>query len=191
MLIEANILKDYRCFRAGEKIAFRPGINLLVGDQGCGKSTLLNSLAPKRLQISADKNISVVTTCHMPCFYHDFEKHNPRVGALPKDNRFKGALMAHFASHGQVVGRIFEGVLERAEKGSIILADEPDMALSIRSIHKLYAQMSALSDHGCQIVAAVHNPLLIELVGYAFSLEHRRWVTAQDFFELETIDREE
>ncbi len=40
----ATMKKDVIPFASGERFVFKPGINLLVGDQGCGKSTLLQML---------------------------------------------------------------------------------------------------------------------------------------------------
>ncbi len=43
MLKYVRFIQPHRkCFQQGEVISFRPGINLLVGEQGCGKSTLLD-----------------------------------------------------------------------------------------------------------------------------------------------------
>ena len=39
-----EIIADIVPFKTGEKFEFKPGINLLVGDQGCGKSTMINML---------------------------------------------------------------------------------------------------------------------------------------------------
>ena len=41
MLRTVFILKPWRCFKGEEIIQFRPGVNLLVGNQGTGKAACL------------------------------------------------------------------------------------------------------------------------------------------------------
>ena len=45
MLNTLKFKENWRCFKAGDTFDFRPGVNLLVGDQGCGKSSLLQAIA--------------------------------------------------------------------------------------------------------------------------------------------------
>lgn len=63
--------------------------------------------------------------------------------------------------------------------------DEPDMALSIRSIAKLVGKLRQAVQNNCQVIAAVHNPLLINSFDEVFSVEHRRWMKSSQFVELQ------
>ena len=67
----------------------------------------------------------------------------------------------------------------------VILNDEPDMALSMRSIRKLFKQFQKhVNDFEQQIVVSCHNPYLMELVGEVLSLEHRRTMSFENFKKL-------
>lgn len=51
MLRSVTILKDVRgCLKKGETFTFRPGLNLLVGDQGTGKTSLLSLIRSAAIQ---------------------------------------------------------------------------------------------------------------------------------------------
>jgi len=65
-----------------------------------------------------------------------------------------------------------------------MMMDEPDIALSIRSCHKLVDMMKKFEKQGHQIIAAVQNPIVIESFPEVFSLEHKmKWMKSEDFIE--------
>jgi predicted ATPase len=69
------------------------------------------------------------------------------------------------------------------EEPLIWFLDEPDMALSIRSCHWLAITFKEAADRGQQIIAAVHNPILIASVDQVYSVEHRCWMDSADFIK--------
>jgi predicted ATPase len=186
MIRALTFTKDWRCFKAGDRFDFRPGINLLVGDQGCGKSSLIQAIhiggctgkdfgSDKEMRDRIELEASPVTM-----YKFDFEKDNPRVqGHIGKNALFQ--LSSMWASHGEtsrVVIRNIEGLAE-----ALILMDEPDMALSIRSCNMLSKTFRDVADRGSQVLAAVHNETVIRQVEEVYSLEHRRWMPSAEFIE--------
>jgi predicted ATPase len=184
MLKQLTFNEDFRNFTAGYNITFRPGVNLLVGDQGTGKSTILQALA-SLAQIKAyqyplglAKKVSVdVTPCEVKAW--DFEKNNRRTLGYLDYDKLGLQLAAKFTSHGEANLDVLQA-LEKA-KQLVFLTDEPDMALSIRSIFKLISLFTKAASQGCQIIAAVHHPFLIEAWKEVYSCEHDTWMTSEDF----------
>jgi predicted ATPase len=84
-----------------------------------------------------------------------------------------------FSSHGESVKAILKG-LDACTSG-IVMLDEPDSSLSIRSCMKLVNRFKALEQRGVQVIAAVHNPVVIEAFECVFSLEHQLWMTGAEF----------
>lgn len=188
--------KDCRCFAKGSILEFLPGVNLIVGDQGAGKSTLVQQvalwIAHKQGRTHDDKagstrNLAVSCTWEGPpggVGYMDFEKHNPRTapgfGMYGLDTASQ--VQSLWRSHGETVRR-FLG-LDDLGTGCILL-DEPDMALSPRSIKTLAEGMKAAAEKGGQIIAAVHNPALIAAFDRVLSLEHGKWLPSAEFLALQ------
>jgi predicted ATPase len=116
---------------------------------------------------------------------YDFEKDNPRVSGSFSDNiPMDWQVQARWMSHGQVVNAIHENLsgLARKKERYAIVMDEPDTGLSPRSAHELVRHMEKLAKRH-QILAAVHNPILIASQMEVLSLEHRRWMYSAEFLE--------
>lgn len=174
MIKTLTIKKDWRCFKAGEHFEFNPDINLLVGDQGSGKSSLI--LLLRRIiegQYGIDE-LAKVTADRCETRLFDFEASNPRVQTTC--DHIANTLM-RFKSHGECVLAIIGYMKEVAIPAAWIM-DEPDMALSIRSIYKV---IDTLKQTNHQVIAAVHNPFLIQAFPTVLSLEHRRWMPPEEF----------
>jgi predicted ATPase len=171
MLFKIIFKKDWRCFKKDQEFTFRKGINLLVGDQGSGKSSLLNVILRK------DNNIIKIDCKEKyTTMFHDFEKNNPRQSQR-LDDLFKIATV--FSSHGETVNAILKS-LTNPEASDIIFMDEPDMALSVRSIQKLINTLKSINNK--HVIAAVHNPFLIREFD-VLSVEHNMWMSGNDFIK--------
>lgn len=184
MIKQIKFTNNYRCFNRGDVFNFEI-ITPLVGDQGCGKSSLLSLLGQSKsecpIDIILDNPQKVSET-----FYLDFEKNplrNPKCGLFSRDSdTFKSQVANIFQSHGQVVNNTFAS-FERFKSGNIIFMDEPDMALSCRSIVTLASKIKDMGEKGIQVIFSCHNPLLIEKMVNVLSLEEKKWVGYKDFFK--------
>lgn len=189
--------KAFRCHPEGAAYRFRPGVNLLVGDQGCGKSSLLGPmvryLEPKEgagdfffsFNSEAGKAVHVLTEpVPIKRFVRmDFEHDNLRTkGYFAEGPGMMSLQLASMRwSHGETQ-QVFLKLLRECEDALFIL-DEPDMALSPRSIHALTADLQAAAARRCQVIASVHNAQLIAAFPEVLSLEHCRWMPSAEFLE--------
>jgi len=187
MLQSIVFTEDWRCFKADDKFFFLPGVNLLVGDQGCGKSSLMAAirncgmdLKPGDRAYNPDKKVAkVYTDGASQCMAFDFEHDNFRTKGWFDSGTTAFHVASMWQSHGEMQNTILRGLLE-LENGVAFL-DEPDMALSIRSACKLVETFNTVAEKGNQIIAAVHNPIVIEAFPMVLSLEHGEWVASEDF----------
>jgi|SRR6185436_12189063 len=182
MLEKVFFKKDFRIFSHKDEFIFHPGVNLLVGDQGTGKSTLFYLLAGNR-QFSNVIQYTTTANSSVPIRFFDFEKHNPRSSSAlytENEDKLNAQLGLMFSSHGQGVNAIIKAATQ-FKAPMVLMMDEPDMALSPRSAKKLVETFQLLSQKGIQIIAAVHNPIVIESVDQVLSLEHKKWMSSREF----------
>lgn len=125
----------------------------------------------------------------------DFEQDASRSkGSLDWDGPL-GGLFQVFAmrmSHGQSVQGALNQVLndilkERDEKGSlppmVMIFDEPDAALSIKSIATLHGVLRNIVEKlGAQIILSAHHPFLLGCFKQVFSMEKHQWISPKDYF---------
>lgn len=175
MLKSIKFKTDYRCFKEGTEFTFNSGLNLIVGDNGCGKSTLLELLINRQFE-KREEVLDYELDKKGKIYLLDFEHQNPR-----KAGRIEHAWQAAmiFRSHGESNNFLISS-MDKIEEESIILLDEPDMSLSIRSISNLYKILKKNAKTK-QIICSVHNPLLISYVDEVLSLEHGKWINSQEF----------
>lgn len=180
MLQSIRFTQKWRCFKQGELFSFVPGVNLLVGDQGCGKSSLIKVITecgstPKKMDNVAKLQYNQPTRG----LTFDFEHDNFRTRSALDDKFMRFHISCIFLSHGEAVQAVLNNLI-KAENTTIIL-DEPDAALSIRSAKKLVETLKALTERGNQIIAAVHNPIVIEDFDVVLSIEHLKWMPSTAF----------
>jgi len=189
MLAAIEFTKAWRCFKAKDMFTFFPGVNLLVGDQGCGKSSLIGAIRNGAVELKRhdrdyhEKKVATVLTNGKPCqsFKFDFEHDNFQTKPYFDSGTTSFHISCMFKSHGEQNRAVLDNMA--SAKDSVIFMDEPDMALSIRSIHHLITMLDKLADAGNQIIAAVHNSMVIEHFPLVLSLEHRMWMPSDEFIE--------
>jgi predicted ATPase len=98
-----------------------------------------------------------------PSYLFDAEQHNPRMQL----DLFKGEPeMLEFlkmASHGQVMLSMFRETFPKLADGSVLLLDEPEMALSMSNQLRILKMLKELVDQKhFRIICATHSPILIE-----------------------------
>ena len=183
---QAKIISKHRCFKKGQKFEFRC-TTAIVGDQGCGKSTLLKGLQAQ------DKFLNIQLT-HLGLkgvnsYYFDAEHMNPRTtdpnlytkaNGEDKGIGYAGSILSRFKSHGEVLKVYTVDCLKKA-KDSVVLLDEPESGLSLKNQYKLWVEIKAASERGCQVILATHSLVIIQSVEDVLSLEHGKWMKSEDF----------
>ncbi len=139
---------------------------MLAGENGSGKSTLLHSMFYALRGEKVDGFVYQVDAARVQIrnvFLFDAEQHNPRTQLdFFKDNPAMLEFL-QMASHGQVMLSMFSQNFPSLPEGTILLLDEPEMALSQSNQRRILKMMKELVDQkGFRIVTATHSPILIE-----------------------------
>lgn len=183
MIKKITFNEDYICFLKKQNFTFNP-ITLLVGDQGCGKSTLLRILKDvaerggdyKSFTSEFDDSIQEKT------FLFDCEKDNPRTSRPNPDssNSMLFAATSQFRSHGEVLLPLMKTLSDC--ENTIIMLDEPETSLSIRSLYLMVEIFKGCLSRNNQIFLATHNPVFMEAFSDSIlSLEHNKYLTYRKF----------
>jgi predicted ATPase len=150
---------------------------MLTGENGSGKSTLLHSiyyaLRGERIDHYAYR-VNPGDWKPPSVFLFDAEQHNPRnqldlFGESPQMREF-----LEIASHGQVMLTMFREAFPSLPEGTVLLLDEPEMALSQSNQRRILMMLKELVDRrGFRVVAATHSPVLLDAPEtYVINLDH-------------------
>lgn len=139
---------------------------MLAGENGSGKSTLLHSIYYALRGQEMEGYLYRLDKVSVPvdkAFLFDAEQHNPRTQLdLFKDNPEMLEFL-QMASHGQVMLAMFKENFPTLPEGTILLLDEPEMALSTSNQRRILKMLLELADQRkFRIIAATHSPVLIE-----------------------------
>jgi len=153
---------------------------MLTGDNGCGKSTLLHSIyyAMKGEEVEHySYEVKLNTLREKPeVFLFDAEQHNPRnqVELFEDDPKMKEFLS--MASHGQVMISLFKDSFPGLPDGTLLLLDEPEMALSQANQRRILKMLMELVDKkDMRIIAATHSPVLLDAEEtYVINMDNHR-----------------
>jgi len=139
---------------------------MLKGENGSGKSTLLQSIyyavrGEEVKHYSYRLNLGKVKIPGV--FLFDAEQHNPRNQLeLFQDNPQMTEFL-QMASHGQVMLTMFREAFPSLPDGTLLLLDEPEMALSSSNQRRILMMLKELVDRkNMRIIAATHSPVLID-----------------------------
>jgi predicted ATPase len=139
---------------------------MLQGENGAGKSTLLHSLHYALRGEQVDGFVyrlepGKVTVGRSYLF--DAEQHNPRTQLELFKDQPEMLEFLRVASHGQVMLSLFKESFPKLPDGTILLLDEPEMALSVSNQRRILKMLKELVDQKhFRIVCATHSPVLIE-----------------------------
>jgi len=138
---------------------------LLTGENGCGKSTLLHSIYYALRGDDLDGYIyRFEKKVEAPkVFLFDAEQHNPRMHLELFENNPQMKEFVQMASHGQVMLSMFKETFPSLPEGTILLLDEPEMALSISNQRRIVKMLMELVDQKkFRIVCATHSQVMID-----------------------------
>jgi predicted ATPase len=139
---------------------------MLQGENGSGKSTLLHAIY---YALRGDKADGFVYRVDMGgitpgrVFLFDAEQHNPRTQVELFKEQPEMVEFLKMASHGQVMLSLFRESFPKLPDGTILLLDEPEMALSASNQRRILKMLKELVDQkNFRIICATHSPVFIE-----------------------------
>jgi predicted ATPase len=139
---------------------------MLQGENGSGKSTLLHSIHIALRKERAEGFVYRVEEGEVKIgrsFLFDAEQHNPRTQLDLFQDQPEMLEFLKMASHGQVMLSMFRETFPKLPDGTILLLDEPEMALSVSNQRRILKMLKELVDQkSFRIVCATHSPVLIE-----------------------------
>jgi predicted ATPase len=139
---------------------------MLQGENGSGKSTLLHSLyyALKGERVEGYVyRLDAASVKIGKTFLFDAEQHNPRNQMDAFQSQPEMLEFLRTASHGQLMLSLFQESFPKLPNGTILLLDEPEMALSVSNQRRILKMLKELVDQkGFRIICATHSPVLIE-----------------------------
>jgi len=139
---------------------------MLTGDNGSGKSTLLHSILYAMKGEQVDGFIYRLDTGKLVLgkpYLFDAEQHNPRMQLdLFQDNPQMLEFL-QMASHGQVMLAMFRENFPSLPEGTVLLLDEPEMALSLSNQRRILKMLMELVDQKkFRVICATHSPVLLD-----------------------------
>jgi predicted ATPase len=139
---------------------------MLTGENGSGKSTLLHSI---NYALRDEKAAGYVYRLERrdvgkgKVFLFDAEQHNPRMQLEFFKDQPDMVEFLQLASHGQVMLAMFQQNFPALERGTTLLLDEPEMALSVSNQRRILKMLMELVDQrGFRIICATHSQVLID-----------------------------
>ncbi len=162
---------------------------MLKGENGSGKSTLLHSiyyaLRGEELDGYAYKLNKPDGAGIGKVLLFDAEQHNPRTQPELYEDNPQMKEFIETASHGQVMLSLFSNTFPSLPDGTVLLLDEPEMALSQSNQRRTLKMLQELVDQKkFRIIAATHSPILLEAAEtYVINLDRHinRNIISDDF----------
>jgi predicted ATPase len=139
---------------------------MLAGENGSGKSTLLHSIYYAFREEEVEHYVYRVDwkgQTVSKVFLFDAEQHNPRnqLELFSEDRQMREFL--EIASHGQVMLTLFKEAFPSLPDRTVLLLDEPEMALSQSNQRRILKMLKELADQkGMRVIAATHSPTLLD-----------------------------
>jgi predicted ATPase len=139
---------------------------MLKGENGSGKSTLLHSLhyALRGEQVEGFVyRTELQGVAPERVFLFDAEQHNPRHQLQLFEGNPEMKEFLTTASHGQVMLSLFRESFPKLPDGTVLLLDEPEMALSQSNQRRILKMLKELVEQKkFRIVTATHSAALLD-----------------------------
>jgi len=155
----------------------RHPLMMITGENGSGKSTLLHSLYSAFRKEKVEGYAYRLESDGVEAkkvFLFDAELHNPRKQVEFFKDQPEIQEFLQIASHGQVMLSLFSQSFPSLPDGTVLLLDEPEMALSQSNQRRILKMMKELVDQrSFRIIAATHSPVLVDAPEtYVINLDH-------------------
>jgi len=161
---------------------------MLTGENGSGKSTLLHSIHYALRDEKTEGYVYKLDRGEVKkgrVFLFDAEQHNPRMQLELFKDQPEMLEFLQLASHGQVMLAMFKENFPSLERGTTLLLDEPEMALSASNQRRILKMLLELvHGKGFRVVCATHSPILTDAPEtYVINLDNHvnRNVMTEDF----------
>jgi len=161
---------------------------MLSGENGSGKSTLLHSIHYALRGERAEGYVYKLDRDGVKTgkvFLFDAEQHNPRMQLELFRDQPEMTEFLQLASHGQIMLAMFQQNFPALERGTTLLLDEPEMALSISNQRRVLKMLKELIDQrDFRIICATHSPVLLDAPEtYVINLDNHvnRNITSETF----------
>ncbi len=139
---------------------------MLSGENGSGKSTLLHSIFYAMKGEQVDGFIYRLDTGKLALgkpYLFDAEQHNPRMQLELFQDNPQMLEFLQMASHGQVMLTMFRENFPSLPDGTVLILDEPEMALSVSNQRRILKMLLELADQKkFRIICATHSPVLLD-----------------------------
>jgi predicted ATPase len=139
---------------------------MLQGENGSGKSTLLHAIYYALRGEKVEEYVYRVDAGGVAIgrvMLFDAEIHNPRTQLELFKEQPEMVEFLKMASHGQVMLSLFRESFPKLPDGTVLLLDEPEMALSTSNQRRILKMLKELVDQKhFRIVCATHSPVLID-----------------------------
>jgi predicted ATPase len=139
---------------------------MLTGENGSGKSTLLHSIHYALRNEHTEGYIYRLDRADVQkgkVFLFDAEQHNPRMQLDLFKDQPEMIEFLQLASHGQVMLAMFQQNFPSLDRGTTLLLDEPEMALSVSNQRRILKMlMELVHQRGFRVVCATHSPILAD-----------------------------
>ena len=139
---------------------------MLTGENGSGKSTLLQSLY---YSLTGEEVANFTyKLSNKPddlggVFLFDAEQHNPRKQLDFFEDNAETREFLEMASHGQIMLSLFQQSFPSLPNGTVLLLDEPEMALSVSNQRRVLKMLMELVDEKqFRIIASTHSQTFVK-----------------------------
>jgi predicted ATPase len=96
-------------------------------------------------------------------FLFDAEQHNPRMHLELFESNPRMKEFVSMASHGQVMLAMFNETFPSLAEGTVLLLDEPEMALSAANQRRVLGLLKKMTEEKkFRIICATHSPIFTE-----------------------------
>lgn len=205
------IEKTFIIFEKGLNLEFKSPLTIIVGDNGCGKSSLINRITPPNLDKltfseAFNKNIKKETiekyldnkehklsyiaqpeiiVCgqqiHKSAIIGDTKKFYDKPNQAIKAHELLGLWNLQTFSNGESTLDFLNSL--NNVSNSLIVLDEPETSLSIKSQNKVVKLIKKLIKQGNQLIVVTHSSIIMNLSNELYDFEKKEYVDRKEYIE--------